>query len=166
MNKGKKMDKKIKNELKRFMDGILEKTCLDSYKLVEMEGKDKDLNYLVEIELDKSMHLKFLIYCSDKKSLTIYCPIVYKMEQDDEKIMPILNVVNNVNCSIAIGKLYLGNSDKLVVTYINRVLFNDITNELTSNLLNAYITAYMYTSLEFYKQMKAEKKLNEEIIRW
>lgn len=158
------MDKKIKNNLKKFMDGILKETYLESYKIVEID--DKDLNYLVKVKLDNAKVIKFIIYCSDRKSLTIYCPIVYKLENDDEKIMPILNVINNVNCSMAVGKLYLGNKDKLTVTYINRVLFNDITSELTPALLDTYVTAYIFACLEFYEQMKSEKQLNEENIGW
>lgn len=47
------------------------------------------------------------------------------------------------------------NSDNSsIISYLNRILFNDITKELTAELLEEYIDSFIITSIEFYKEMK------------
>ena len=55
---------------------------------------------------------------------------------------------------MAVGKLYLNQQPDLVVSYINRILFNNILNELTPKLLDEYIESFLLTAFDFFNTMK------------
>lgn len=150
------MDKAHRNDITDFLIKILEKSDLISYTLVDFE--DDDINFIISPKLtslkvkDKDK-LRFILYCSDVNVITIYCPTLYKLT-DKDSVMYALDVINNVNAKIAIGKIYLNKNNGSVITYINRILFNDIFKELSIDLLESYIQSYLWTAVEFYKQMK------------
>ena len=105
------------------------------------------------LKTTENIRLKLVLYCSDVKSITIYCPTLYKL-RDSDSAMFTLNAINEVNSKIALGKIYLNSENNSVISYINRVLFCDLTTELTPDLLNDYMSAFLLTSLEFYKKMR------------
>ena len=57
---------------------------------------------------------------------------------------------------MAIGKIYLNKTNNSVISYINRILFNDISRELTVELFEEYVRSFLMTSIEFYEQMKVD----------
>ena len=150
------MNRKTKEQIKDFLDKIIEKSNILNYKYINIDGDD-DINFLVTPKLDtkkikEDIQLRLLIYCADGEYLSIYCPLMYKLK-DNDSLMFALNAINKVNGRIAVGKIYLNNENS-VISYINRILFNDICSELTSDLLNDYIDAFLLSSIEFYTQMK------------
>lgn len=150
------MNKKKKQELIDFLDETLNKANILNYKYVDFE--DGDINFIVVPKIDKKkikedMQLQLIIYCSDEESLSIYCPLIYKLG-DKDSLMFTLNAINEVNNKIAVGKIYLNKKNNSVISYIYRALFNNIFNELTPELLNDYIDAFLLTSIDFYSQMK------------
>lgn len=150
------MNKGYKNDITDFLIGVLDKSDLFSYSMVDFD--DDDINFVVSPKL-KSLKVKdkdklrFILYCSDENVLTIYCPTLYRLT-DKDSVIYTLDIINNVNSKIAIGKIYLNKNNSSVISYINRVLFNDMFKELTTDLLETYINSYLATSVEFYKQMK------------
>lgn len=150
------MDKQVREEIIEFLTKILNKSKKLEYEFVEIED-DEDINFFVTPKIkalkDDENRFNFIIYCSDKTTLTIYCPTFYRIKED-ESLMFTLNAINVVNSKMAVGKIYLNNENGAVVSFINRILFNDITKELTVNLLDDYINSYFISVLEFYEQMK------------
>lgn len=153
------MKKSFQEKLTNFLITTLDKSQSFTYEIVEIEGDD-DINFMVSPKL-KSLKAKdkdklnFLLYCSDESMLTIYCPNLYVLG-DKDTLIGTLNNINIVNSKIAVGKIYLNKINNSRVNYINRILFNNIYNELTIDLLEEYINSYLATCVEFYKQMKAE----------
>jgi|GEM_PF-4597298 hypothetical protein len=94
-----------------------------------------------------------MIYCSDNESLSIYCPLLYKL-LDKDSLVYTLSSINEVNSKVAIGKIYMNKDNNSVISYIYRALFNNIYEELTPQLINDYIDAFLLTSIEFYSKMK------------
>lgn len=122
------------------------------------EFEDDDINFLIYPKLDllptdEEENFMFMIYCSDKKTLNIYCPTLYTLKNNDSAMFT-LNAINIINSKVAIGKLYLNELNRSVISYLNRILFNDITQELTVELLEEYVKSFVITSVEFYKQMR------------
>lgn len=149
------MTKKTKEKLRTFLIKLLEESNVDKYEFIEFE--DEDINIFVTPKLKGTTiptetKLQFILYCSEHNVITLYCPTIYKLGVKDS-IIYTLNTINNVNNKIAVGKIYMSNND-MTVSYINRIIFNDITKELTPNLLSQYIEAYLYCAMEFYTQMK------------
>lgn len=153
------MNKKEKKDLTIHISNILEKSKSVDYRLVDFKN-DNDINFFVMPKL-KSLKTKdehnfmFLMYCSDKTMLTIYCPTMYLLK-DKDSAMYTLNAINNVNSNMAIGKIYLNKTNNSVISYINRILFNDISRELTVELFEEYVRSFLMTSIEFYEQMKVD----------
>lgn len=152
------MNKKTKDMLIIFFNNILKKSDLLNYQLVDFD--DDDVNFLVTPKI-KSLkkytddQFMFILYCSDKTIMTIYCPTLYSLKNNDSAMFT-LNAINNVNSKISIGKIYLNSINSSVISYVSTALFNDITKELTSNVLKEYIDSFIYTCIEFYKQMKVD----------
>ena len=153
------MNKTYKNDVTNFLTEILDMSDSITYSLANFE--DDDINFIISPKLyslkvkDKDK-LSFILYCSDVNVITIYCPTLYKLT-DEDSVMYTLDVINRVNAKIAIGKIYLNNNNSSVISYINRILFNDMLKELSTDLLESYIESYLATSVEFYKQMKEGK---------
>ena len=87
--------------------------------------------------------------------MTIYCPLIYKLT-DKDSAMYTLNAINETNNKIAMGKIYLNQNNNSVVSYINRVIFNNMTEDLSSKMMDEYIDSFLLCSIEFYKQMKRD----------
>lgn len=156
------MDNNAKEYIKTFISKVLSKSNIANYKSVDLE--DDDINYIVTPKLNglrmkNNIKLQFILYCSDENSLTLYCPILYKIKNNDS-VMYTLNTINAINSKMAIGKIYLNHGNGSVVAYINRILFTNITSELTPTLLDKYIQAFLLCSLKFYREMKVD--INEE----
>lgn len=152
------MTKKTKEKLRVFLNKLLEESNVDKYEFIDFE--DGDINFFVTPKLrgttiPTETKFQFILYCSEYSVITLYCPIIYKLGVKDS-IIYTLNTINNVNNKIAVGKIYMSNND-MTVSYINRIIFNDLTTELTPNLLSQYIEAYLYCAMEFYTQMKVVK---------
>lgn len=146
------MNKKTKENLIHFLEELLKKSNILDFKYIDLPH-DNDVNFIVILKTMENIKLKLVLYCSDVKSITIYCPTLYKL-RDSDSAMFTLNAINEVNSKIALGKIYLNSENNSVISYINRVLFCDLTVELTSDLLNDYMGAFLLTSLEFYKKMR------------
>ncbi len=151
------MNKREKRDLTIYISDILKKSKSVDYRLAEFKN-DNDINFLVipklkSLKNEDENNFMFLMYCSDKTMLTIYCPTMYVLK-DKDSAMYTLNAINNVNSNIAIGKIYLNKTNSSVISYINRILFNDITKELTIDLFEEYVHSFLMTSIEFYEQMK------------
>lgn len=150
------MTKGKKESIDKFLSEILNESEMVNHYEVSDFG-DEDINYIVSPKLNglnvKNNKLQFILYCSGKESLTLYCPILYKVK-DTDSLMYTLNIINNINSEMAIGKIYLNQNNSTVVAYLNRVLFTDITNELTPTLLNEYIHAFLLCSIKFYHEVK------------
>lgn len=151
------MSKKIRKQMIDFLEEILSKSNVLNYKYVDFDG-DSDVNFIVIPKVDikklkEDIQLQLFIYCSDPKSLSIYCPLMYKLGEKDSSIFT-LNAINDVNNKIAVGKIYLNQNNNSVISYIYRALFNNIFEELTPELINDYIDAFLLTSIEFYMKMK------------
>ncbi len=151
------MNKREKRDLTIYISDILKKSKSVDYRLAEFKN-DNDINFLVipklkSLKNEDENNFMFLMYCSDKTMLTIYCPTMYVLK-DKDSAMYTLNAINNVNSNIAIGKIYLNKTNSSVISYINRILFNDITKELTIDLFDEYVHSFLMTSIEFYEQMK------------
>ncbi len=158
------MDKREREKMIDFLDEILSKSNILNYKYIDLEG-DKDANFLVIPKVDnkklkENIQLQLIIYCSDVESLSIYCPLLYKL-LDKNSLMYTLSAINEVNSKIAVGKIYLNKDNNSIISYIYRALFNDIYKELTPDLINDYIDAFLLTSIEFYSQMKEVINENE-----
>ena len=103
------MNKKEKKDLTIHISNILEKSKSVDYRLVDFKN-DNDINFFVMPKL-KSLKTKdehnfmFLMYCSDKTMLTIYCPTMYLLK-DKDSAMYTLNAINNVN-SNKIGRAHV-----------------------------------------------------------
>lgn len=150
------MNKKTKESLISFLSNLLEKSNISEYKYIDLD--DNDINFIVipninNKKINQNVKLQLIIYCSNEKNLTIYCPLLYKL-QDGNSAIYTLNAINEVNNKIALGKIYLNQDNNSIISYINRVLFNNINNELTPEIFNEYIDAFLLCSIEFYKQMK------------
>lgn len=151
------MDKNSKEKLIVFLSDILEKSNISNFKYANFEG-DNDINFIVMPKMDNNklsedVPLRLIIYCSDDQSLSIYCPLLYKL-LDKDSLMFTLSAINKVNNRIAVGKIYLNDNNNSVISYIYRALFNNIYQDLTPELLNDYIDAFLLTSIEFYSAMK------------
>lgn len=151
------MDRREKEKMIDFLTKLLDKSNILNYKYFDFEG-DNDVNFLAIPKVDnkklkEEIQLQLIIYCSDNKNLSIYCPLIYKL-LDKDSLMFTLSAINEVNSKIAIGKIYLNKNNNSVVSYIYRVLFNNIYEELTPELMNDYIDAFLLTSIEFYAKMK------------
>lgn len=156
MNKN-TMNKKIRKQMIDFLDQTLSKSNVLNYKYVDFDG-DSDVNFIVIPKVDtkklkEDIQLQLIIYCSDQESLSIYCPLMYKLGEKDSSMFA-LNAINEVNNKIAVGKIYLNQNNNSVISYIYRALFNNIFGELTPELINDYIDAFLLTSIEFYVKMK------------
>lgn len=154
------MEKTLRDELTDFICSVLDKTTFFTYEIIEFDDDD-DVNILVTPDLKslknkESANFAFMLYCSDKTMLTIYCPTLYRIKNKDSAIYT-LNLINTVNSKIAVGKIYLNPKNSSVISYINRILFNDITKELTVELLEDYIKSFMLTSLHLYNEIKDER---------
>lgn len=150
------MKKQEKNQLTIFLNSILSESKILEFYLADFE--DDDINFFIFPKLDllpsdEEESFMFIIYCSDKKTLNIYCPTLYTLKNNDS-VMFTLNAINIINSKVAIGKLYLNEFNRTVISYLNRILFNDITKELTVELLEDYVKSFIMTSVEFYKQMR------------
>lgn len=150
------MNKKIKEKLTSFLVDLFNKSNILQHELLDLD--DNDINFLVIPKIDNkklknTIKLQLIIYCSDDGSLTIYCPLIYKL-QDTDTMMFTLNAINEVNNRIALGKIYLNRNNNSVISYVNKILFNNIINELTPELLNEYIEAFILCCVGFYGQMK------------
>ncbi len=141
-----------KDMLSKFLDKTLKETSISDFQKVNIDN-DSDINYILVPNLDENTKLNILLYCTDKKTLTLFCPILYKTKYQDSIIFT-LNVINTVNSRMAVGKLYLNQQPDLVVSYINRILFNNILNELTPKLLDEYIESFLLTAFDFFNTMK------------
>lgn len=156
------MNKRERNRLITFLSNILKKSDISNYKLFELtDTKDNDINFIIvpnikSIKNEDEYKFTFLLYCSDASTLTIYCPTVYKLSTNDSAMFT-LNAINNVNSNLTIGKIYLNKINSSVISYINTILFNDITKELTVDLLDDYINSFLMTVIDFYEQMDREK---------
>lgn len=153
------MNKNLENELKLFLSNIIENSNILDYHIADIEDDD-DINFLIIPcfnmgNLKNENKFMSLMYCSDKRMLTIYCPTVYRLRNNDS-IMLILNTINIVNSKIAVGKIYLNERNSSIISYINSILFNDMTIELTTELLEEYFRSFIMTVSEFYKQMKVD----------
>lgn len=154
------MKKKEKEKITLFLSSILENSNLFDYKIADIKN-DYDVNFLIIPEIDSldeddKERFMFILYCSDISTLTIFCPSLYTLKDNDSIILT-LNAINNVNSQIAVGKVYLNNKNDCVVSYVNRILFNDITKELTIDLLEEYANSFLITSIKFYEQMRILK---------
>lgn len=150
-----------KEIVKKFLSDLFNQSNILDYKCVDI---DDDINYLVTPKLTNkkikdNFKLSLLVYCSNAKSLTIYCPRVYKLKNEDSA-MYTLNAINETNSKIALGKIYLNKENNSVISYINRVIFNNITTDLTPKMMNEFIDSFLYSCIEFYNQMK--KDINDE----
>lgn len=157
------MNKKTRKQMIDFLEQTLSKSNILNYKYVNFEG-DNDVNFIVIPKVDtkklkEDIQLQLIIYCSDEESLSIYCPLMYKLGEKDSSMFT-LNAINEVNSKIAVGKIYLNQNNNSVISYIYRALFNNIFEELTPELINDYIDAFLLTSIEFYMQMK--EVINED----
>ena len=153
------MENLFQEKLTNFLIKILDQSQSFTYEMVKIEG-DEDINFMISpilksLKAKDKTKLNFLLYCSDESMLTIYCPNLYSL-QDKDTLMGTLNNINIVNSKIAVGKIYLNKFNNSRVNYVNRILFNNIYNELTIEILEEYINSYLATCVEFYKQMKAE----------
>ncbi len=151
------MNKIAKEKIIDFLEKLFKKANL-SYKYIELN--DNDINFFVNPKLESKeikdkIFLRLLIYCSDEKALTIYCPLIYKLT-DKDSAMYTLNAINETNNKIAMGKIYLNQNNNSVVSYINRVIFNNMTEDLSSKMMDEYIDSFLLCSIEFYKQMKRD----------
>lgn len=151
------MRKMTKDNIRIFLEELFEKSNL-SYQYCDLN--DDDINFFVRPKLESKkiknpIALQLLIYCSDIKTLTIYCPLIYKLTNEDSAMFT-LNAINETNNKIAMGKIYLNQDNNSVVTYINRVIFNNMINDLSSGMMNEYIESFLLCSMEFYKQMKKD----------
>lgn len=156
------MLKYTKDKIEKHLLKVLRNSNVLYYKNINNLHR-KNINFIVIPKLKNNMpdnlsNFQFLLSCSDKTAMSIICPMVYKTK-DKDSLLYTLNAINTVNSKMAIGKLFLNQNPDLIVSYFNRILFNDITTELTSKLFNAYIDSFLLYSLDFYKQMK--DKTNE-----
>ena len=151
------MRKMTKESIRNFLEGLFKKSNL-SYKYCDL--KDGDINFFVYPKLENKtienpISLPLLIYCSDIKALTIYCPLIYKLTNEDSAMFT-LNAINETNNKIAMGKIYLNQDNNSIVTYINKVIFNNMINDLSPEMMTEYIESFFLCSIEFYKQMKKD----------
>lgn len=156
------MNADTKERIISFLDSLLGKANVLNYKYVDFD--DDDVNFIVIPKVDtkklkENIQLQLIIYCSDEESLSVYCPLMYKLK-DNDSTMYTLNAINEVNSRIAIGKVYLNQNNNSIVSYIYRGLYNNIFEELTPELINDYIDAFLLSSIEFYSQMK--EVINED----
>lgn len=150
------MNKKTKEELRTFLKDLFSKSNVVEYSLADFID-DGDINFIISPntgrhKIKNDFKLMLLVYCSDMKSLTMYCPLVYRLNEEDS-IMFTLNAINNTNNKISLGKIYL-NDDNGSISYINKILFDNMINDLTTDMMNEYIESFLFCSLELYNQMK------------
>ena len=155
--KGDNMEKKERLKMINFLSDILSKSNISDFKHIELEN-DKDVNFLISPKIkyknkEENIQLQLMIYCSDNESLSIYCPLLDKL-LDKDSLVYTLSSINEVNSKVAIGKIYMNKDNNSVISYIYRALFNNIYKELTPQLINDYIDAFLLTSIEFYSKMK------------
>lgn len=155
--KGDNMEKKERLKMINFLSDILSKSNISDFKHIELEN-DKDVNFLISPKIkyknkEENIQLQLMIYCSDNESLSIYCPLLYKL-LDKDSLVYTLSSINEVNSKVAIGKIYMNKDNNSVISYIYRALFNNIYEELTPQLINDYIDAFLLASIEFYSKMK------------
>lgn len=134
---------------------ILDNSKKLKYKLVDL---DEDINFLITTNFSSSklknkINIQFLLYCSDEHQLTIYCPTLFRLESDGS-IMYTLNAINRVNSKIAVGKIYLNSENATTISYINRILFNNIIDDLTTELFDDYLSSFIFTCAELYEEIK------------
>lgn len=151
------MNKERYDEITERLIDIFEASNLIEYKAIQFYN-DEDINFLVtpKIKLSKikkNIDLKLIVYCSDEHELTIYCPTLFRLK-DNDSVMYTLNALNIVNSKIAVGKIYLNPNNSSIISYINRVLFNDIVKELTTDLFEDYISSFIVTSIQLYEEIK------------
>lgn len=99
--------KKTSRKLTAFLEDVLNKVDNIRFGLRELEN-DKDINFFVSTEkqyhgLGNDYNFSFIMYCSNEKSLSIYCPTLYRIK-DNDSAMYTLNAINAVNSRIAIGR--------------------------------------------------------------
>ena len=150
------MNKKTKDELTNFLKNLFSKSNVAKYLPAKFEDDD-DVNFIIvpktgKHKVNNEFELLVLVYCSDEKSLTMYCPLIYKLKYDEPTIFA-LNAINNTNNKISIGKIYL-NHENNSISYINKILFNNMIHDLTPDMMNEYIESFLFYSLEFYNQIK------------
>lgn len=151
------MRKNKKKEITEFLKKLLSEGNVYNYYLADFS--DDDINFIVTPKLegkeaDVLFNFSFIMYCTGGNTLTIYCPVIYCIKEKDS-IMYMLNAINNINNKIAVGKIYMSDNNT-TVTYINRILFNNIMKELTPHLFSEYINSYLFCCMEFYEQLKGE----------
>lgn len=151
------MKKEIYDEITQHLINVFKGSKLIEYKEIEFDD-DEDINFLItpKIKLSKikkNIDLKLIVYCSDEHQLTIYCPTLFRLK-DNDSVMYTLNALNIVNSKIAIGKIYLNPNNSSIISYINRALFNDIVKELTTDLFEDYIASFIMTSIQLYEEIK------------
>lgn len=150
------MTKKAKEELTNFLEDLFRKSNVVKCVPAKFDNDD-DVNFIIvpktgTRKIQNDFELLVLVYCSDVKSLTMYCPLIYKLKCEDSTMFT-LNAINNANNKISLGKIYL-NYDTGAISYINKILFDNMINDLTPDMMNEYIESFLFYSLEFYNQMK------------
>lgn len=150
------MDKKLREKLTKCISETLDKSKVLQYEMIEMED-DEDINFFITPKLKtlkkRDNKLNFILYCSDETTLTIYCPTLYRLK-DKDSVMFTLNAINSVNAKIAVGKIYMNDSNGSVISYINRILYDNILEELNVDVLEDYIKSFWITAIELYEQMR------------
>lgn len=154
------MNKTTKEKLIIFLENLFEKSNIVKYMPAKFEDDD-DINFIIvpntgKHKVQNNFELLILVYCSDEKSLTMYCPLIYKLSGEDSTMFT-LNAINNTNNKISLGKIYL-NYDNGSISYINKILFDNMINDLTPAMMNEYIESFLFYSLEFYNQMKRDNR--------
>lgn len=150
------MRKKTKEDLSNFLVKLFSKSNVAKHMPAKFQDDD-DVNFIIipktgNRKIQNDFELLVLVYCSDAQSLTMYCPLIYKLN-DNDSIMKTLNAINTTNSKISLGKIYL-NYDNGCVSYINTILFDNMMNDLTPQMMNEYIETFLYYSIEFYNQIK------------
>lgn len=151
-------NKNQREKIKSFLSELFKKSNVENFEYVDLE--DDDVNFsvtprLTSKKIKNDIRLNLLIYSSGLKSLTVYCPRIYKMQNDDSTMFT-LNAINETNSTISLGKIYLNKVNNSVISYVNQIIFNDITTDLSPTMMNEYIEAFLFCSIEFHEQMKRE----------
>ena len=154
------INKNKKEKIKFFLSELFKQSNIEKFEYVDLD--DDDVNFFVTPRLTNKnkkndIKLNLLIYCSGLKSLTVYCPKIYKLQNNDSTMFT-LNAINETNSTISLGKIYLNKVNNSVISYINQIIFDDITTDLSPEMMNEYIEAFLFCSIEFYEQMKKEEK--------
>jgi len=154
------INKNKKEKIKFFLSDLFKKSNIEKFEYIDLD--DDDINFFVSPRLTNKnikndINLNLLIYCSGLKSLTVYCPKIYKLQNNDSAMFT-LNAINETNSTISLGKIYLNRVNNSVISYVNQIIFNDITTDLSPAMMNEYLEAFLFCSIKFYEQMKKEVK--------